>query len=915
MWVVWRRSLSSKQDTAHSVSNVKWKLKQLQETGHFQRLSYKEVQQRKERAKKNAKASFSDGISPQKVLLLLKSRYDGAIIPDVQGKPIDLHTLSPNNLRVNDPKSFQLLKGLMQLKNIEKRNIDSRIIMALTGVTRASLRDSYFVTKDVLHLLEQDNDITRAMEVCRLANTEASVGINMILEWCLKRSRKDLAEKVLSNRSRWGIPLSPATYVTYFSGLSNCHEWGSVTDDLANKVIKRFKEDKITRNVETFNAALKLLMKNFNNDQALAWEFFEKLGVVKLDPDAQTFTIFLQGLKTLYQTKVRQVQKDSSISSQERTKKLFELQAILIQRANLVLEQAMIYATPPVPPSEDQVKENPHLLMSYKKKIKHPMLDIDRHFAVAFLSCYCEPSAGTSWSNKSGSHYWYLQSVITYLQAWMPEVGSLVKFITSTSTGKNLKRSDTEELIVVAPSQEIKRKTDLRTESAELPDEVLPQNVIKRKTMNELNPWAEFPPPPLSHRKDKHFFTGINRQVIDFARIKASDLHKEYLEEQARRKQRSRFPWKKRTVLRTEKQGINKFLLRILLDSLLRLGLYEEFYKAMWLSISVWGDIKFDHSRLRKGEPLQARAISEDMYPVIESLSGKKTDVGFCRSDAQLDVIDIGLVEDFIHKIEEHMPRSSNPSGFAVEVLAVFSNRKINREKELSPRPSTFNAIFAMLNRDIYRYNDRNVTLGYQINKRKNLANNTAKSSMTFSQLNDLLDSLDILVRSIFARFGGKSMDGLFLQSYNNLVSRIYSTTWDGAPESHENAITIHKKLIRSGILMYRPNHLIDRRQDHTYSELIIKSMNFVHDKLKDRNDLSKNEVDLMMNLRNLLQLEKTKEDSESKYEALQMSVYRLTEKSNLSKKANNDSVTPPEKHIQEKEVHENESPKEPSVL
>lgn len=882
MLVVWRRFLSSQPESTQAVSNVKWKLQQYAETGKFRKLSVNELKRKRDRAKQSSvRLSFQEGISPQKALILLKSRYDNAIITDELGRTVDLHALSPKNLLINDPKLLQLFQGLLKIKKIQKRSIDDRIIMTLTGVNRNLLRDSYFVARDVQQLLERDNDITRAMEVCRLAKKEGAVAINAIIEWCLKRSKTDLAHKVLVNRGKWGIPLTPYTYVIYFSGLSDSHEWGLVPSRLGRDAIDRFKTNKTIQNVETFNAALKLLMKDYSNDQALAWEFFDTLDVIKIRPDAQTFTIFLQGLKAHFKRNVAKIQKNSNLSSKERTQKLFDLQAILIQRANMVLEKAMTFATPPKPPSEDGATIDPGIMTEYKRKIKIPILDIDRHFAVAFLLCYSDNSAGTSWSNTTGSHYWYLQQVVLYLQAWMPEVVDMVKF-SMPSLSQSEKKEDTisdetGKLFIVKPSPEIQRKTDKRVQDAEVPENVLPQNISEVKLLSQLNPWVPFPPSPFSNRRDKRYNTGVSRQLIDFARVKFADLRNEFREHLYHRGMRPESPWKKKTGFKRENQGINKFLLRIYLDCLLKLGLYDEFYKSMWLSILIWGKIDFDLARLRGGKPLQVRAISEDMYPVVESLSIEKNDLGFYKLDAQLDVIDIGIVEDFIHKIEEHMPLSLNPTSFALEVLAAFSNRKINVERELRPRPGTFNAIFAMLNRDIYRYNDRNVTMGFQESKKKKTANNTARLSMTYDQLVQFLDSLDLLVRCIFARFRGKSIDSMFLQSFNNLVLRVYSMTWDGAPDSHVNAVTIHKKIIRCGILMYRPNHLIDRREEYSYSDLISKSMNFVHDNLKERNDLLGEEVDLMMSLRKLFNFEKDKDHSESKYDDLQMSIYKLT--------------------------------------
>ncbi|OBA20573.1 hypothetical protein METBIDRAFT_32552 [Metschnikowia bicuspidata var. bicuspidata NRRL YB-4993] len=891
MRIVWCRFLSVRAETTQTVSNVKWKLQHYQKTGEFKKFSAKEFKRKSENNRKKLVKVYSrSGVSPQKALILIKSRYDGAIIPDDLGNAINLQALSPNNLRINDPILLQLFKGLTQAKKVERRRIDDRIVMTLTGVTRELIQDSYFVARDVAHLLERDNDIIRAMEVCRLAKSEGSVGINEILDWCLKRSKKELAKKVLVTRGKWGIPLTPATYVTYFSGLSDCHEWGLVSENLAKEVMKQFEGSAIGASIETFNAALKLIIKNYNNDQALAWEFLDLLSVMKLRPDAHTFTIFLQGLRIYYRDSIESIKKDSKILQHQRLQRLFEKEAILILQANSILEKAMILATPPTPPSADEIDKNPESLQHYKKQIRFPSLDIDRHFAVAFLLCYCNPLAGTSWANNSGSHYWYIQQSLAYLQAWIPEIDSMVEFLASSKkSGQEKKYVHLEHMNTLKPNPIIVRKTDARVEKAEISQDFLPQNVAKAKTRKEMNPWLPFPPPPFTNPHHATFRTGIEKQLIDFARVKAGDMHKEFVQYKQSRQRNHRgraVAIKKKSIHKRDKQSVNKFLLRIFFDCILRLGLYEEFYKAMWLSILTWADIKVDNGKLREFTLLSSKIMSAESYPVIDSLRARNDHIRSSILNALLDVIDIGLVEDFIHKIEEHFPLSHNPTSLVIELLAVFSNRELNKEQKLCPRPATFNAVFSMLNRDMYRYGDRNVAMGYQESRKENLMNNTHKKSMTFSQLNELLDSLDILVRSIFSIYGGSSMESRFLQSYENLVLKIYMSTWDDIPDDHVNSIIIHKKLIRSGILMYRPDHLVDRRENHVYSRLIKKSMNFVHEKLKEKTDLLKDDVDLMMCLRNLATIERHKKNTVSEFEASQMRLYQLTGNPRIDVKA-----------------------------
>lgn len=97
-----------------------------------------------------------------------------------------------------------------------------------------------------------------------------------------------------------------------------------------------------------------------------------------------------------------------------------------------------------------------------------------------------------------------------------------------------------------------------------------------------------------------------------------------------------------------------------------------------------------------------------------------------------------------------------------------------------------------------------------------------------------------------------------YVESYNRIIERLYRSTWSNLETSDE--LNYHKLIIKSGILLYRPRHLIDKREKIVFTEPILKSMELVYEALKNSQSLDKNDVKLMLSLKLIFQLKSTDE-------------------------------------------------------
>lgn len=874
-------------------SQVLWKLNRFIETGEIKRLSdtqiARKVQKKKEQAVRESK---HNGISPQKALLLLRLKYDAIPLQTKDGESINLHKIKPSSLTMTGDMLAKVYEALMEVKRAARRKPDDAILLVLLGALPTLVKDPFFVTKDVLKLLELDQNPNRALELCRIAKKNGAVGMNAILQWSLEKGDVKLANKVMVNRTKWSIPTTDHSHVIYFSGLANMYEWGVVPRDVVEKVIESISSGRVPKRVEIYNAALKVLVKDYSDDQKNAWLFFDKYVESGVQPDGHTFTIFLNGCKKFYASKAEQVRDDRKLSAKERTTKLYELHAQIILIAETVLLKLLEAAKPPVPPTKEQAQENPELLKQYRTASYLFKIEVDRVFASTFLSCFTADAFGTGISSKNGPNYAYLQRALFYLQAWVPETRDLAQYSVkgdiSMYNENNANNTNTEIFIEeFTPRKEVESRTISREASAEVPPKFRPENVLQPLALDDINPNVVFPPSPFSKNKSAATYSNKMKPLVDFSRVHIATLRKEYerrLFLKTKGKEGINHPPQN---IDREKNHINKFLLRLYLEGLIKMGLYKEFHLAVWYSLNKWGGVAID---LEKVYNNGAEPYSYSKHHVLAPESGTATK--FIQSNAGADsvsknassaIIDIGLVEDFMFKIEEYFPRAANSTHYAVELLAVACYGSPNT---LEVRDKTFDAIYSILNREIYNYNDMNKEKLHTLNAKRGLADNTPKKSLTFKQLLDLTDNISVLTKCILAWKDVQKSSSKLIESLDNILSRLYAVTWIDAPETHENCYKVHERIIYSSIFFWRPKHLHSTRDGESFAKSIDKSVDYVYGQIKNKSDLNSREKKLKLVLQDMFKLESSTSGVEEKLRSLQWKLYRLGESLQKTSKA-----------------------------
>ncbi|QFZ27355.1 putative MIOREX complex component [Clavispora lusitaniae] len=909
-------------------SHIKARLEHFVETGEVRRWSDRQQARKLEHAAEKRRAAVSrNKPSLQKTLLLLQAKYDAVPLQTPQGV-LDLQRLTAKDLRVDSAKSLSIFRALVGFNSARPTKAaetagspgssktaaalprpPSRLLLALLGSSPDQIKDPYVVTRDVLKLLARDNDPLRAMHLCRLAGPNATAGLNAVIEWCLDRSDVDRAHRCLANAARWRIPTSTHTYVHYFGGLARCHEWGKVPDDLVARTLRLLDRlDAVP--LEVFNAALSLVAKCFSANQQAMVDLLEHAGDRGVAPSAHTYTIFLNGARHLHRSRADAIRADTSLSAPVRTRRLFEAHARLVQTANMVMGRVVAGATPPVPPSKAAAEADPSLLAEYRKQCRRVLVDVDPVFAATFLQCYVNGAAGTAQNPRSGAHYRYLQQALVYLEAWSPEVAAMLRFAHAEAPFE--------------PAAAVRAKVDARLASAPEATAYSPHNLTPL-AREDINPMVIFPPPAFSSNKTRAVFSGKKKPLVDFGRPTFADIHKAVLNrtfETSKGKFGKKLPRSQQVSLE-RRPGVNKFLLHLALDALVKLGRHAEFYRAMWYALSTWGGLYVDKTRL--GSQLACQAVPATEYPEIpharksreakriettekstEESTEKSTEKSDGASTAEPSnqeskpslneklrsssthdnsILDTMLVENFIHKMEECFPHSAVPARFAAELVAALVSHNINMARTLQPREKTFDAVFALLNRDVYLYNDKNWHQGTVGNRRRDVPNNTPKRSLTEAQLQDILDPLLVLIRSIIVHEGRlyahvanrKSlMSNRFVESYISLVNKLYDFTWTDAPDNSTAAITIHKKILAGGIFFYRPQALVDPRDKIVYAENVRQSMEFLYKTLKDKSDLSSGDKRLMHALRSLFTMDTQAPEAVAKLKGLQSKIYDL---------------------------------------
>lgn len=895
-------------------SHIKTKLNYFLETGEI--LKYSPEQYEKRASKSKAKQSYQKNqgaYTLQKALLVLRSKYDN-ILQTETGEIISTENLTPSDLNIGSEKSLKIFKALVNIKKLNRRPLDEKLILKLLGTNNVQIKDPFLVTKDVLKLLDRDREVTRAVYLAKMAGPQGGVvGMNAVFQWLLERGDIKAAFKNFQDRKKWGIPMTEHTYTILFDGVAKAHEWGKVSNEMAEKCMRIFESFMASSSNKTkdsnelnialkcsiahFNACLSILVKNFNKDQQYAWSFFDLLlpdgkgTSPALIADSQTYTIFLNGIKKYSQYKSEIISNDDKLTKQNKTLNLLQIQGKLVQTADLILEKVISGATPPIPPTKEEVENNPDSLISYRQKMKRQLIDIDQTFVSVFISCYINNNAGTGTDINSGSHYKYIQQGLRYLSIWCPEVESLFHFVEKANKDTGY--------VLLKPNSSTKINTDSRLKNAveaydgstlKFTDEdltidnVLPEAILSSDApeRSKVNPLVIFPPPLLSHNKTKAIFSGKQKRLVDFTRPTFADVRSIMLDKQYKN---SRGKFGKKLIESSKidlkkRNGINRFLLIQALDGFLQLGKLNEFYLAVWYCLTKWGGIyvsRTDILNIARSNGVFKGVLNDDYFPkyVLQGSSSPEKTISKTETNEhkptfvdispekkleltpehESETVDIMLIENFIFKINKNFSKES-PSTLATEIFASLVNPSTNLSKSLIPRPKTIDAIFSVFMKELHHYNDSNYNRELIEKRMKKIPNNTPKKSINGPQLEVILSALIRFMDSLMIHetrgYKKKSIvSNDYVESYNRIIERLYKSTWSEV----QDKLNYHKKIVKSGILLYRPKYLIDKRDKIIYTDPILKSMEVVYAALKDSTSLDKKDVKLLLSLRLIFQL------------------------------------------------------------
>ncbi|KAL7663810.1 Uncharacterized protein ABC855_g3613 [[Candida] zeylanoides] len=756
------------------------------------------------------RGAFDANLSKQKTLLLLQSNYEGKL-EDASGKMIDTRRLKVADLDAAADTNRHIFDALLQVAKLSKKPVSKRLLMSLLDVPMARLDDEYMVTKEVLKLLERDNDAARATWLAR-ASTGSTVAMNEITRWHLERGDAKQALRAFNDRKKWRIAPNSQTYVILFDGLAKSHAYGGVPDVLARQAVAILESlmqstDEVRCSIEHFNACLNLVVRNFSDNQAMAWALFDLLvpdrepqvKMARLYPNIGTYTTLLAGVKKFCHHRAKAVRQERQMPREEKYLRQLELDAKLIATSELILGKVMRDALPPTPPTREEADANPALLESYRAQIRRPILEVDDAFVGLFASCYVNNSSGTG--AHEASHYRYIAKGLNYLALWCTEARPMFAAIG----------------LEVEPSDATKRDTDRRLEAAvahykaspfafEIIDgslnDVLPTSVVPDVAVDaKFNPLVVFPPPILSKNKTRAIFAAKRKPLVDLTRP-SNQVYRAIVEDTKYHKSRGKFGRKLSKPVSMTKDPINRFIYGLLLEGVLRLGWFKQFEAAMWYGLARWG--------------------------------------GCAGTDAAHNdnVVDVLMVENFLYKIAENSPHGVSSSALAVKVVSTLLDRQINPSQSLVPRFKTIDAVFAILTKELYHLKDSN----YNYNRRAVPEVPTARKTLTRHQLATFGRTLTTLMDALAEPRDDVVVPRPHVESFVNFVERLRGFGWP------TDCDAIHVMLVRAGIAMYMPSRLIDKRKTAVaHSNTALQpSMDHLIKTMNSRSDLSPSESQLL---------------------------------------------------------------------
>lgn len=755
-------------------------------------------------------------ISPQKLLLQLQARYDSHKWQHSDGTPMNIAKLRPSDLRATSDKARVVFDNLIRFKQMTKKLIYTPVLYSLLGVSETQLKDEFAVTKSVMSLLKKDGNSGRAEYLARLAGSRGVVAMNQIMQWHLEHGNVDNGLRTFHNRKRWSIDTNDQTYIILFSGLSRAVEWGKLTRELAERVLAIYETATVDAEMKTptFNAMMSFLVKNFDDNQRLAWNFFDKVipdeqGKVVIIPDCQLFTVLLNGIKKKVEIKVDSIRGQRQMLVASKEQQIGELQGQLVATAEVIYGKVLAGAIPPSPPTKEAVEANPELLVNYRQKARRKLISIDEAFVLVFCGCYISKNSGARYAARG----------LEYLRAFNPEIRKLFVLL-----GENAGQ----------PTKMAKMAID----TIDLPPFVAAN----------VNPMVVFPPPLTSKNKKRAIFSNKQKPLVDFTRPTYDENRAAFLAKQYQLS-KGRHGRKLAVLAPTETPPIiNRFHLQLIIDGLIKLGRFSEFERSLWYVLCQYGDIRI-------GTDGEFYKLSENvttvptLYQTVPELGAKP--VRGAANGWVPGAVDIGIIENFLYKLNQHGNYQGNTKiKQIVSLFAAVVNPKCNPNNELKIRQSTIDAVWASMVTSLHYYNDYNVN----VMKRQGVPN-IPRKLVTSLQLNEIVVALRGYVDSLNVHYNcGRAASDYLLPNYvidpfNRIVERLYQSTWMEADDE-----AIHRQIIRAGILYYTPPGARNPTEKLTSLE-ITPSIEFVYNLLNDRDDLNAGEAKLMKQLRQLLQM------------------------------------------------------------
>ncbi|KAG7195023.1 uncharacterized protein KQ657_004136 [Scheffersomyces spartinae] len=784
--------------------------------------------------------------TPRKLLVLLQTRYEDKI--DL--KDVTVEDLSPTLTR-----SFEIFKKLLEVRKITGKPIDKRLLLALLGSSEDQIKDSFLVTDEVQKFLNRDDTIIRAQELARLAGDNGVMAMNEIMQWHFQKGDYKAALKCFNNRKKWGIPSSTHTYVRLFDGLSKSFEWGEAPRDVVHNAIEIFQQLRIKHaktikgltksqvlelkeglelevpTIEQFNAALSLAVKNYDNDQDIAWSLFDillpepKTGLKLMKPMGDSYTILLQGVRHRCVQEAEKVQRDPTLGDNEKYFQLLVIQKKLTDTAESILNRALEAATPPKPPTKSEAERFPEKLDKYMKNMHNMLLDIDKKFARVFVSCFINKQLGTGQDYKS-CHYSYVYRGMKYLEYWSPEVGDLYD---------TLEGSDSTKYLI--PKAEVKNIIDKKV------SQVCNEFGVKEKDLlpigeileSKVNPVVQFPP-PFGPKSVPAVFEVRRRPVVDFARPTNKEsrlyyLHQRYVDTNGKYgKQLPSNSYILKLGLK-KKKPLSPFLLQLVFEGFYQLGRYQDLKYIFWQAIHTYGGIRV-RTGLRKKINADTNVIPK-RYNYYQHPKRLLKDFDKDRRNRNWDgrAIDEALLDDMLFKFSSIKGDGTTSYQSIIDFCTyVTMTERLDIDYF---QDHILSAIMSELNYwcEYHRLQDKDNKDNDSIEE---------QDALPCSRIWKIMDGFDLIMNCFYANYNLSVGNRKFYNIENpnltkfvdKFLARLYNVKVLKA--GPEELLKTHKWFLKCGIMFYKPKELCLEEESEYFNQTIEPSIAYVTDFYKD---------------------------------------------------------------------------------